>query len=56
LWSCVAGTKKFKLLPLHSQIPREEQRLVFQPVPEGVTKVSNAMATWSSCLNANHEM
>lgn len=29
----------YRLLPCHSQIPREDQRRVFEPVPNGVTKV-----------------
>ena len=33
------GTSKYVVLPLHSQIPREDQRKVFQPVPPGVRKV-----------------
>lgn len=34
------GSSQYRILPCHSQIPREEQRKVFEPVPNGVTKVS----------------
>lgn len=37
----VFGCKDYTLLPCHSQIPREDQRKVFAPVPEGVTKVTH---------------
>ncbi|KAH8252671.1 hypothetical protein KR032_001180, partial [Drosophila birchii] len=29
----------YRILPCHSQIPRDDQRKVFDPVPEGVTKI-----------------
>ncbi|KAH8277710.1 hypothetical protein KR018_003980 [Drosophila ironensis] len=30
---------QYRILPCHSQIPRDDQRKVFEPVPEGVTKI-----------------
>lgn len=36
------GSNRYRILPLHSQIPREEQRRVFEPVPDNITKVWDA--------------
>ena len=33
------GSREFRVLPLHSQVPREDQRKIFDPVPPGCTKV-----------------
>lgn len=35
----IFGTSQYRILPCHSQIPREDQRKVFEPVPNGVTKI-----------------
>lgn len=35
------GGPNYLILPLHSQLPREDQRKVFDAVPESVTKVRN---------------
>ena len=33
------GSHQYRLIPLHSQLPREDQRAVFDPVQPGVTKI-----------------
>ena len=35
----VYKSSSYRVIPLHSQFPREDQRAVFDQVPEGVTKV-----------------
>lgn len=36
----IFGSSSYCIMPLHSQIPREDQHRVFQPVPDHVTKAS----------------
>ncbi|XP_066599251.1 dosage compensation regulator mle isoform X2 [Prorops nasuta] len=37
--STLFGGSGYVIIPLHSQLPREDQRRVFDPVPPGVTKI-----------------
>ena len=35
----VFGSSKYRIIPLHSQLPREDQRAAFDHAPDGITKV-----------------
>ncbi|KAK3930801.1 Dosage compensation regulator [Frankliniella fusca] len=49
----VFGGSGYVIIPLHSQLPREDQRRVFDPVPDNVTKVilSTNIAETSLTIN-----
>ena len=38
-WCICTGSNRYRVLPLHSQIPREDQHKVFVTPPQGVTKI-----------------
>lgn len=41
--SAIFGSPNYRILPCHSQIPREDQRKVFDTYPPGITKVNKTI-------------
>lgn len=52
----IYGSQRFILLPLHSQIPRADQKKVFQPCRQGVRKIILATNIAESSITINDVM